>query len=161
MIAASQTSQPAGRLTALYDLACRAVDLLERWATPLFDLAIRLYVAQVFFRSGWLKISDWSTTQLLFENDYQVPLLPPHVAAVAGATGELALPVLLTLGLAGRFGAAGLFVVNLVAATSFPDISDLGLKDHWLWGALLLVTLFHGPGRLSVDAWLRRRFAAR
>jgi putative oxidoreductase len=157
MIAASQTTQSAGRVAALYG---RAVDLLERWATPLFDLGIRLYVAQVFFRSGWLKISDWSTTQLLFENDYHVPLLPPHVAAVAGATGELALPVLLTLGLAGRFGAAGLFVVNLVAATSFPDISDLGLKDHWLWGALLLVTLFHGPGRLSIDHWLRRRLRA-
>ena len=144
-------------LHRLFGRACGAVDQLERWATPLFDLAIRLYVGQVFFRSGWLKISDWSTTQLLFENDYHVPLLPPHVAAVAGATGELALPVLLTLGLAGRFGAAGLFVVNLVAATSFPDLSDLGLKDHVLWGALLLVMLFHGPGRLSVDAWLRRR----
>ena len=144
-------------LHRLFGRACGAVDQLERWATPLFDLAIRLYVGQVFFRSGWLKISDWSTTQLLFENDYHVPLLPPQVAAVAGATGELALPVLLTLGLAGRFGAAGLFVVNLVAATSFPDLSDLGLKDHVLWGALLLVMLFHGPGRLSVDAWLRRR----
>lgn len=157
MIAATQITQATGRLALLYGLACRAIDLLERLLTPLFDLGIRLYVAQVFFRSGLLKISDWSTTQLLFENDYHVPLLPPHVAAVAGATGELALPVLLTLGLAGRFGAAGLFVVNLVAATSFPDISDLGLKDHWLWGALLLVTLFHGPGRLSLDHWLRQR----
>lgn len=154
MIAVRQSS---GRLARLFDLAYGAVNLLEFWLTPLFDLAIRLYVAQVFVRSGWLKISDWSTTQLLFENDYHVPLLPSDVAAVAGATGELALPVLLVLGLAGRFGAAGLFVVNLVAATSFPDISDLGLKDHVLWGALLLVTLFHGPGRLSVDHWLRRR----
>lgn len=142
--------------SALGTAALRGIGWLEAWVTPLFDLAIRIYVGQVFFRSGWLKISDWSTTRLLFENDYQVPLLPPGVAAVMGAGGELLLPVLLVLGLAGRFGAAGLFVVNLVAAISFPDISDLGLKDHVLWGALLLVTVFHGPGKLSLDRWLCR-----
>jgi putative oxidoreductase len=138
-------------------LALRAVTLLERWVTPLFDLAIRLYVANVFIRSGWLKISGWDTTLLLFENDYHVPLLPPHLAAVMGTAGELGLPVLLALGLAGRFGAAGLSVVNLVAAISFADISDLGLQDHLLWGMLLLVTLFHGPGWLSLDHWLRSK----
>lgn len=134
-----------------------AVDLLERWLTPLFDLAIRLYVAEVFFRSGVLKISDWGTTLALFENDYKVPVLPIPVAAAMGTAGELLLPVLLAFGLAGRFGAAGLFVVNLVAVTSFPDISDLGRQDHVLWGALLLVTIFHGPGRISLDHWLKSR----
>jgi putative oxidoreductase len=73
-----------------------------------------------------------------------------------GTAGELGLPVLLVLGLGGRFAAAGLSVVNAMAAISFPDISDLGLQDHVLWGALLLVTLFHGPGRWSADAWLKR-----
>jgi len=154
------TADRAGPLPmrALWRFACRATDLLGRYLAPLFDLAARLYVADAFFRSGWLKISDWSTTLLLFDNEYHVPILPPHVAAVMGTAGELALPVLLTLGLAGRFAAAGLTLLNLVAATSFPDISDLGLKDHALWGALLLMLLLHGPGRLSLDAWLRRRF---
>ena len=144
----------------LVRLAGRAVDLLERWITPLFDLGIRIYVASVFLRSGWLKISAWDNTLALFDNIYQVPLLPPHLAAVMGTAGELGLPVLLVLGLAGRFGAAGLSVVNLVAAVSFADISDLGLQDHLLWGMLLLVTLLHGPGRLSVDHWLCRRMTA-
>jgi putative oxidoreductase len=148
---------PAHRTLPRY--ALQTIDLLERWITPLFDLGIRCYVAGVFFRSGWLKISDWSTTLLLFENDYHVPLLPPHVAAVAGTMGELVLPLLLVLGLAGRFGAVGLSVLNLVAAISFPDISDLGRQDHVLWGALLLVILLHGPGRLSLDHWLKRRLA--
>lgn len=137
----------------------QAVGLLDRYLAPLFDLGIRWYVAGVFLRSGWLKISDWSNTLALFENIYAVPLLPPHLAAVMGTAGELCLPVLLILGLAGRFGALGLSVVNLVAAVSFPDISDLGLQDHLLWGLLLLVTLLHGPGRLSVDAWLRAKLA--
>lgn len=131
---------------------------VETWLTPVFDLAIRLYVASVFFRSGWLKLSDWDSTLVLFENEYQVPLLSPNMAAVMGTGGELALPVLLVLGLAGRFGAAGLFVVNLVAVLSYPDLSDLGRADHLLWGVLLLVTLLHGPGRISLDFWLKRRF---
>jgi len=121
------------------------------WITPVFDLWIRLYVANVFLRSGWLKISDWDTTRILFANEYHVPLLPPDLAAVLGTAGELGLPILLILGLAGRFGAIGLSVVNIVAAVSFPDISDLGLQDHVLWGMMLLVTLLHGPGRFSLD----------
>lgn len=139
-------------------LARRAIALLEQWITPLFDLGIRLYVAEVFFRAGWLKITTWDTTLILFQYEYQVPLLPPQLAAVMGTMGELCLPVLLTLGLAGRFGAAGLSVVNVVAAISFADISDLGLQDHVLWGTLLVVTLLHGPGKLSLDYWLCRRF---
>jgi len=147
-----------GRLSRAFDLACRATGLVGTWLAPLFDLTIRLYVGSVFFRSGWLKISDWGSTTMLFRYDYHVPLLPPAAAAVLGTGGELLLPVLLVLGLAGRFGAAGLSVVNLVAATSFPDISDLGLKDHVLWGMLLLALLVHGPGTLSLDHWLKSRW---
>lgn len=147
-------------LYAPYRMASRVIGMTERWLTPVFDLALRLYLAEVFFRSGWLKVSEWSNTLDLFRYVYAVPILPPHVAAAMGTAGELALPVLLVLGLAGRFAAAGLFVLNAVAAISFPDISDLGLRDHVLWGALFLVLFFHGPGRLSIDAWLHFRRAA-
>lgn len=149
-----------GFLYTPYRLAARLIGWVERWLTPVFDLALRLYLAEVFFRSGWLKITDWSSTLELFAYVYEVPILPPHLAAAMGTAGELALPVLLVLGLAGRFAAAGLFVLNAVAAISFPDISDLGLRDHVLWGALFLVLFFHGPGRLSIDAWLHFRRAA-
>ena len=135
---------------ALLAWALGAIAWMERWIAPTFDLAVRIYVAHAFFLSGLTKIRDWSVTLALFDGEYAVPA----VAAVGGGhghRGQLGLPVLLALGLAGRFGAAGLFVVNLVAATSYPDISELGLKDHVLWGALLLVTVFHGPGRWSLD----------
>lgn len=151
-------ANPVSCLHRGYRLACHATDFLQRHLTPWFDLALRLYVAEVFFRSGVLKISDWSGTLNLFDYVYAVPVLPPHLAAVLGTAGELCLPVLLVLGLAGRFAAAGLFVTNLMAAISFPDISDLGRQDHVLWGALLLVMLFHGPGRWSLDACSRRRW---
>jgi putative oxidoreductase len=85
-------------------------------------------------------------------------VLPPHLAAYLGTGAELLLPVFLILGLGGRMAAAALFVFNIIAILSYPDLSAVGLKDHQYWGLMLLVTLFHGPGKLSVDHWLRSRF---
>jgi len=44
---------------------------------------------------------------------------------------------------------------------SYSDLSPVGLKDHQYWGLLLLVILFHGPGKLSIDHLIRRRFFGR
>ncbi len=143
---------------AIASLVQRVTDLMQAWLTPLFDLGLRLYVANVFFSSGWQKLSDWESTVALFQYEYHVPLLPPALAAAMGAAGELSLPVLLVAGLLSRFGAAGLFVVNLVAVLSYPDLSDVGKQDHLLWGTMLLVTVFHGPGRWSLDHWLKRHW---
>jgi putative oxidoreductase len=134
----------------------QVVALLES-LQPLAQLAARLYVAQVFFLSGLTKIRDWETTLLLFEDEYQVPLLSPPVAAFMGTAGELVLPVLLVLGLAGRFAAAGLFVVNLVAVLSLAEIPPAALQQHQFWGSLLLALLLWGPGRWALDALLARR----
>lgn len=137
--------------------ARRAIGLLET-LQPLALLAARLVVAQAFFLSGLTKIRDWETTLLLFENEYAVPLLSPPVAAVAGTAGELVLPVLLALGLAGRFAAAGLSVVNVVAVLSLAEIAPAALQQHQFWGSLLVAVLLWGPGRWSADAGLARRF---
>lgn len=134
----------------------RAIGGLEA-LQPLALLAARLVVAQAFFLAGLSKLRDWETTLLLFENEYAVPLLSPTVAAWAGTAGELVLPVLLALGLAGRFAAAGLSVVNVVAVLSLAEIAPAALQQHQFWGSLLLAVLLWGPGRLSADAWLLRR----
>ncbi len=125
--------------------------------TPLLDLGIRLYVANVFWKSGLTKLQSWDTTLALFENEYHVPLLSPAVAATLGTAAELVFPVLLVLGLAGRFSALALFAFNIVAVVSYPDLNEAGLKDHLYWGILLAVTALHGPGKLSFDHWIRRR----
>ncbi len=143
------------RLVAAGGAAVRALEL----AAPALDFGIRLLVASVFFKSGLTKIASWDSTLALFENEYAVPLLPPELAAWLGTGVELAMPVLLVLGLGGRLAALVLFVFNIVAVVSYPDLSEVGLKDHQYWGLLLLVTLLHGPGRLSLDHLIRRRFA--
>jgi len=128
---------------------------------PLADLGVRLFVAGVFFPSGLTKIANWDSTVSLFENEYAVPLLPPEVAAFAGTGVELVFPVLLALGLGSRLAAFVLFVFNVVAVLSYPDLGAAGLRDHQTWGLLLLVTLLHGPGALSLDRLLDRALATR
>jgi putative oxidoreductase len=135
----------------------RAVGWLES-LQPLALLLARLYVAHAFFLSGLTKIRDWDTTLALFADEYHVPLLPPEVAAVAGTTGELVLPVLLALGLAGRFSAMGLFVLNIVAVLSLQEIADAALQQHVFWGSLLAGLVLWGPGRWSLDRFVVPRF---
>jgi putative oxidoreductase len=125
---------------------------------PLIDLAVRLLVAKVFWDSGMLKLQSWQSTLTLFEYEYAVPLLPPEIAAYLGTAAEISLPVLVALGLAGRLSALALFLFNIVAVVSYPGLSDTGREFHVLWGLLLAVTVVHGPGKLSLDAWLTRRY---
>ena len=147
------TPAPKWRIARLYEGFAQLLQALQ----PLFALAARLYVAKVFFTSGLLKFQRWDSTLALFENEYHVPLLSPQFAAVLGTAAELALPVLLALGIGTRAAALALFAVNIVAVISYPDLSDAGFKDHVLWGVLLLVVAVYGPGRLAADRWLGLR----
>lgn len=147
-VAAIVSGNPFARLYAAF---ARRLDALQ----PLLALAMRLYVAKVFFVSGMLKFERWDSTLALFENEYHVPLLSPATAALVGTGCELVLPVLLALGIGARAAAVALFAFNIVAVISYPDLSPAGLKDHLLWGALLLVLAAYGPGRLSIDRWRR------
>jgi putative oxidoreductase len=117
-------------------------------------LAARVYVAWVFFASGLTKLRDWGTTVALFTDEYKVPLLSPEVAAFIGTAGELVLPVLLVFGLATRFSALGLFVVNAVAVIALQEIAPAALQQHILWGALLAGIAVFGGGRWTTE----RRF---
>lgn len=123
----------------------------------LFDLFVRWYLAKVFWLSGMVKITSWSSTVALFSEVYHVAFLPPEVAAALGAGVELGGSALLLLGLGGRFAAAALFGLNIVSVISYPEISDLGLKDHFYWGVALLFFVLHGAGKLSVDHFIQRR----
>ena len=143
----------------------RANRLAERAARPfesLLLLGTRLYVAWQFLKSGWLKVTDWETTLVLFKEEYHTPLLPPVAAAMAGTFGELVFPVLLILGLLTRYAAAGLFAVNVVAVVSYAHVLysegfEAAIGQHYLWGFMLAMLAIYGPGGWSVDRWLAPR----
>ena len=140
----------------LIRLAIRGLNALA----PVGDLVIRLWVANVFWKSGLSKIQSVETTLQLFRYEYSVPLLPPELAAYLSMFTELTFSVLLAVGLAGRLSAAALFFVNIVAVISYPALEEAGLIQHQLWGLLLLVPLLHGPGKLSLDHLISRRYGA-
>jgi putative oxidoreductase len=142
------------KLADYYISASKGLDFLS----PLLDLALRIWVAKVFFMSGLTKIQSWDTTMMLFQYEYNVPILSPTLAAYMGTAAELTLPILLLAGFFSRGTALALFVFNIVAAISYADISPAGINQHIMWGVMLAVTFFHGAGKISVDHWLCQKF---
>ena len=145
------------KISAPDAMAARLLNPLQ----SLFALWARLYVSWQFLKSGYLKVTSWDSTLYLFENEYHTPVLSPHVAAVAGAFGELFFPSLLVLGIVGRLSAIGLFAVNAMAVISYSQVllaegSEAALGQHILWGTLLVFLIIYGPGKFSLDYLLNR-----
>jgi putative oxidoreductase len=134
------------------NLAVALVRLLDGLA-PGVDLAVRLLVASAFFGSGLTRAASWDATLALYgAGPAWLPELEPLLA-----TGiELVFPLLLVLGLGSRFCALVLLAFTLAAALACPELSDLGHGEHRSAALLLLVTLLHGPGALSLDDLIRR-----
>ena len=133
----------------------RLVDASQHLSS-LAALAARLWLAQIFWNAGLVKLQSMTSTIALFRYMYHVPLLPPVWAAYLGTGIELVFPVLLVLGLAGRFTAAFLFFYNIATIISYPQMGIAGVLDQVPWGIFLLYLTVYGPGVLSVDAILRK-----
>jgi putative oxidoreductase len=121
--------------------------------SPVMLLVIRLWMAHAFWVSGVLKISDWENTLYLFTHEFPVPFLPPPVAAIFGTAFELCCPVLLTLGFAARLATLPLLVMTAVINFTYQDATE-----HYYWAMLLGIILFYGPGKISVDYILSKKF---
>jgi putative oxidoreductase len=134
-------------------------ELLSKLQSP-FLLYLRVYVAWVFLKSGMHKIGDWETTLVLFEYEYQVPLLNFELAAYLATFGELVFPVLLIAGIGTRLTAIALTFVNLMAVISYYATlaKGAGLVWHYMWGSMLLTNVIYGGGFFSIDQWLKSNF---
>jgi len=146
-------------MNTLIELYQSAVEKMHTFFTPLLLLFTRLWVASIFLKSGYLKITTWDSTLYLFEEEYQVPFVPWEMAAYLGTAAELIIPVFIILGLLTRPMAVALFMVNVTAVVSYPVLWDGGFFDHQLWGAMILMNIVWGAGTLSVDHILKKRFA--
>src|SRR5439155_2824355 len=129
---------------------------LERVPYSLLALPLRVAVATVFWNSAMTKLANWNTALALFEDEYQLPLIPPEIAAYMAVSIELTTPVLLVLGLATRF--AALVLLGMTAVIEI-FVYPLAWPDHIQWAAMLLVLLCRGAGALSLDHLAWRRFA--
>ncbi|WP_417806491.1 DoxX family protein [Thioclava sp.] len=88
-------------------------------------LAARVFPAAIFWQSGRTKVDGFSikdSTYTLFEHIYALPVIPPHIAAVAATFAEHLMPILLVFGLFTRASALALLMMTLVIQTFvFPD----------------------------------------
>ena len=131
---------------------------LERIPYSLIALIARGAAFEVFWRSGRVKLDDWAGTLSLFETDYKVPLVPPHIAAYMAAGLELGGAVLILAGLGTRLVAlAYLGMIAVIQIFVYPE----AWPTHIQWVAFLLLLLARGPGAISLDALICRLLAKR
>lgn len=124
---------------------------LTKYVSPILLLTLRLMIAGVFFRSGLTKISNFDSTIFLFENEYNVPLISPLVAAYCATFFELACSVLLTIGLATRL--ATLPLIGMALVIQFTIMENV---MHLYWLAILATILTFGAGCISLDALIKK-----
>lgn len=162
----------AGR-SALARWVAKFIRLFERFPNSLVAVVARFSIAAVFwnsgqtkieglvinlvngeFKLGWPRLSDSALD--LFRHEYNLPIVPPELAAPMAAIAEHVFPLLILIGLATRFSALALLGMTLVIQVFvYPG----AYATHGTWAAVLLYLMVRGPGVLSIDHWLAARHA--
>ena len=136
----------------------QAIAVLGRMPLSLLQFLFRFSIGAVFWYSGLTKIASWQTTILLFADEYKVPILPPELAATLATTVELSCPVLLFFGLATRLATLPMLGMTFVIGVFvYPE----DWVEHIGWASMLLFILTRGPGTLSLDHVIARKFPRR
>lgn len=149
MMRLETTSQPQGMLARWQAL----IAWLERFPLALLQLAFRIAVGMVFFKSGMLKFNSFQMAVMLFREEYKVPVLSPYYAAMMATFVEVGAPLFLFVGLFTRIATLPLFgIIAVIQTFVYPD----AWSEHLLWGSILLFLLTRGAGPISLDALLVR-----
>jgi len=136
-----------------------ALNFLDRMPGCIIGILSRIGIAAIFWRSGRTKVHDVfsinDSTYFLFAEEYKVPLLPPEFATVMATVSEHIFPILLVIGFASRLSAAALLgMTAVIQIFVYPS----SWPDHTLWAAALVYIIIRGPGTLSIDAWIKRKY---
>lgn len=145
---------------------------MERIPHSVIALLGRFSIAAVFWKSGQTKVEGfavdfvegtWSlgwprladSTIDLFRYEYNLPFIPPEIAAPLAAFAEHLFPILLLVGLATRFSALVLLIMTAVIQVFvYPD----AYPTHGVWATVLLYLIARGPGVIAIDHWVARRY---
>jgi putative oxidoreductase len=158
----------------LFTRGLRGIDLLGLW---LAMLSLRLLLGWDFFESGLEKLQgeNWfMDIQDRFPFPFSV--VPPEISWQMATWFELLGGFALIIGLGTRFFSASLFILTIVAIASvhwpeswstlnellqgyvFTDRGYGNFKLPVIFLGMFLPLILLGPGRLSLDHWLRGRF---
>ena len=145
--------------------------VFKRIPESLVLFTARFAIAAVFWKSGQTKIDGFSldiiamkmqlgwphlseSAVFLFEHEYNLPFLPPAIAATLAALAEHILPILILTGLFTRFAAFGLAGMTLVIQLFvYPD----AYPTHATWLAIAMLLMYRGAGAFALDRVLFKR----
>jgi len=165
-------------MNSLIRLKDAVVNILEPAGDWVALLPIRLLMAYEFGRAGMMKLNgnNWFAN---VQDDFPFPfnVIPVEISWFLATWTEILGAAGLVLGLFTRFWALGLIVVTLVAISGvhMPDNWD-SLAELWkgyavsnkgfgnyriplLFIVMLLPLVLRGPGKLSLDHILDRKFS--
>ncbi len=128
--------------------------VVRRLIWPKADLVIRLWLAEIFFVSGVLKLTAWHTALDLATNEYAVSWMNPVSAAYTGVGIEVLGGVLLAIGFMTRYAAIPMLILSLVIQFAY-----LPFDNQLFWALLFAWYAIQGAGPLSIDSLLRRGLA--
>ncbi len=152
-------------IQTLHSPVTKIYELLSSLQSPVL-LLFRGWVAYVFFNSGLQKVATWNDeygVMYLFKEEYNVPILDPVIAAYLATAGELILPIFILFGLATRFSAFALSMLNIVAVVSYyATLAKVGqVTPHIFWGSMMLAIIVFGPGYFSIDQWIKSKLSTK
>src|SRR5271166_2738627 len=130
------------------------VRVLRGLVWPKVDVLIRLALAEIFFVSGVLKLTNWKTALDLAAYEYPVSFMSPVTAAYVGVSIEVGGAVLLALGFMTRYAAVPMLILSLVIQFAYKPFDS-----QLFWAALFGWYAIQGAGPISVDSLLRRGLA--
>ena len=151
-------------LTELIQRVFTGLDRAGEWLAP---VGLRLLLAFEFGRAGLEKLGGDNWFEFIRE-DFFFPfnVLPTGLSWLLATWTEILAAVALVIGLGMRFAAVSLIILDIVAWHSVHAGNGYNVCDNgWLlplfFLVMLVTLLFTGPGKLSVDALIKARFAAR
>ncbi|MBX9848938.1 MAG: DoxX family protein [Rhodocyclaceae bacterium] len=164
-------------VSVLKPLAVRVLAMLDGVGEWIGLLLLRALVGWEFLEAGWTKLhrDNWFAD---IQDQFPFPfsVVPPEISWQMATWFELLGGIALIIGLATRFFSVSLIILTVVAILSahwpaeWNSLAELAqgyvLTDdgygNFKLPLILLVMLtplvFCGPGRLSIDGWIRQHY---
>lgn len=151
---------------AIVNLYAGLTTRLDRAGSCLGLLAIRLLLAWEFWEAGVQKFTGENWFINIQENfPFPFSVVPVDISWFLATWSELLGAVALAIGLGTRFFSVSLIILTIVAWVSVHsgngyNVCDNGYKLPLMYLVMFVPLLLSGPGKLSLDHWLARRFMA-
>jgi putative oxidoreductase len=154
------------KMLSVYQKLDGLLTTLGEWAQPVLLLVIRLYWGWAFFLTGQGKLLNLEKTTAFFAS-LDLPL--PKLNALAAGVVECGGGLLLVVGLGSRMASVPLmFTMGVAYATAhreelaqlFSDTDKFTEAAPFLFLLASVIVFAFGPGKFSVDAWLRKKCRA-